>query len=69
MTTVAGGSSGMTGAMRRITGNTTNQYATSASMNKSATAVGGGASMVTYPAYTPTNYYPAYSKQTNQKVN
>ena len=37
-------------------------------MGGASSAATSGSSMVTYPAYTPTNYYSAYNKQNNQKV-
>ena len=54
-TTVAGGV--------QSAGTTASQYG---QLKKVATTT--ASSMVTYPAYTPTNYYAAYSKQAAQKV-
>ena len=52
-----------------VGGVTTSHYTSPAQtrMGGASATPTNSASMVTYPAYTPTNYYSAYSKQTNQQ--
>ena len=51
----------------RSSGVTASHYGQLKSVTPSSSST-GAASMVTYPAYTPTNYYTAYGKQAAQKV-
>ena len=58
------GSSGHIGAVRGTSSGMASSQMTATQMKTTTASAPGGGGMVTYPAYTPTNYYSAYNKQT-----